>query len=57
MSCEGCAKAVRNVLSKTPGIESVEIDLVAQQVTTVGTASKEGIVAAISKTGKTVVAL
>lgn len=57
MTCEGCANAVRNVLQKTPGVESVDIDVASQQVTTTGTAAKATVMEAIAKTGKSVVYL
>jgi len=57
MTCGGCEKAVRAVLDKTKGVEKVDVDLTAQQVTVIGSASKESLIKAIKKTGKTVVAL
>jgi len=55
MTCKGCEKAVRAVLSKTEGVQSVDIDLQAQQVTVTGTASKDTLITVIRKTGKKVV--
>lgn len=52
MTCGGCSKAVDAVLKKTPGVDSVSIDLPAKKVTVEGSATKEEILAAIAKTGK-----
>ena len=57
MTCAGCAKAVRSVLEKTPGVDGVAIDVATQQVIVTGTASKQSVMDAISKTGKSVVHL
>ncbi|PRP79942.1 hypothetical protein PROFUN_05918 [Planoprotostelium fungivorum] len=51
MTCGGCSKAVDAVLKKTPGVDSVSIDLPAKKVTVEGSATKEEILAAIAKTG------
>ena len=39
MSCEGCAKAVRAILSKTEGVQGVDIDVPTQKVVVTGDAS------------------
>ena len=52
MTCGGCEKAVRAVLSKTEGVEGVDVDLEAKRVAVTGTATKELLLARISKTGK-----
>ena len=57
MTCGGCEKAVRAVLNSTKGVQSVDIDLPSQQVEVLGTCSKEEVLSAIQKTGKTVVFL
>jgi len=57
MTCAGCAKAVQSVLEKTPGVDGVAIDVGAQQVTVTGSATKQSVMDAISKTGKSVVYL
>jgi copper chaperone len=57
MTCGGCEKAVRGVLQKTSGVESVNIDMLTKQVTVTGTATKEQCLEAIKKTGKKVVAV
>ena len=51
MDCGGCSKAVNAVLTKTPGVESVKIDMGAQTVTVVGSASQQTILEQIKKTG------
>ena len=52
MTCGGCEKAVRAVLSKTPGVTSVDVDLPAKKVFVKGTATKELLLERIQKTGK-----
>lgn len=54
MTCGGCEKAVRAVLSHVPGISNVTIDLSTKLVTMTGTATAEQCKAALSKTGKSV---
>jgi copper chaperone len=52
MTCGGCEKAVRAVLSKTEGVTGVEVDLPARKVCVTGTASKELLLERLAKTGK-----
>jgi len=52
MTCGGCSKAVNSVLTKTPGVSKVDIDLPAKKVVVEGTATKETIEGALQKTGK-----
>ncbi|ELR24063.1 copper chaperone Atox1, putative [Acanthamoeba castellanii str. Neff] len=52
MTCEGCAKAVRTLVGKVPGVEEVNIDVAKKQVLVKGTASSDALLAAIKKTGK-----
>lgn len=52
MTCGGCEKAVRAVVSKTPGVSSLDVDLEAKRVKVTGTATKELLLERISKTGK-----
>lgn len=52
MTCSGCSKAVNSVLTKTPGVEKVTIDLENKLVTVEGTADQATLLAAIQKTGK-----
>lgn len=52
MTCGGCEKAVRAVLSKTPGVESVTVDLPAQKVCVGGTVTKDVLLERLGKTGK-----
>jgi len=54
MTCEGCKKSVNAVLTKTPGVEKVDIDLAAQTVVVEGTATQEECLKSIQKTGKKV---
>ena len=54
MTCGGCEKAVRTVLSHLAGVKTVDIDLGAKLVTVSGTATKEECLAALKKTGKSV---
>lgn len=39
MTCDGCARAVRAILSKTEGVQNVDIDVAAQKVVVTGSAS------------------
>ena len=57
MTCGGGEKAVRAVLNNTKGVQAIDIDLPSQQVAVSGTCSKEEVLSAIQKTGKTVVFL
>ena len=41
MTCEGCANAVKRVLGKQAGVESVETDVAAKLVTVRGGAARE----------------
>ncbi|XP_066318540.1 copper transport protein ATX1-like isoform X2 [Miscanthus floridulus] len=52
MSCEGCAGAVRRVLSKMEGIETFDIDLKEQKVTVKGNVKPEDVFQTVSKSGK-----
>ena len=55
MTCGGCEKAVTSVLTATAGVESVTVDLPTQHVVVTGTSARSDLLAAIAKTGKTVV--
>lgn len=52
MSCEGCAGAVRRVLTKMEGVETFDIDLKEQKVTVKGNVKPEDVFQTVSKTGK-----
>ncbi|PAN06295.1 hypothetical protein PAHAL_1G253100 [Panicum hallii] len=52
MSCEGCAGAVRRVLSKMEGVETFDIDLKEQKVTVKGNVKPEDVFQTVSKSGK-----
>lgn len=52
MTCGGCEKAVRAVLSKTEGVTGVAVDLAAKRVCVTGSASKELLLERLAKTGK-----
>lgn len=53
MPCEGCVGAVRRVLTKVPGVESVDISLQDQKVVVKGSQlSADALVATVQKTGK-----
>jgi copper chaperone CopZ len=54
MTCGGCEKAVRSVLSNLTGVKSVTIDMSSKEVSVTGTASKEECMSAIAKIGKSV---
>nr|CAB3449925.1 unnamed protein product [Digitaria exilis] len=52
MSCEGCAGAVRRVLTKMEGVETFDIDLKEQKVTVKGNVKPEDVFQTVSKSGK-----
>lgn len=52
MTCVGCANAVRGVLSKIDGVNSIDIDVPTQKVVVTGSAPTDVLLAAIKKTGK-----
>ncbi|CAN6244537.1 unnamed protein product [Urochloa humidicola] len=52
MSCEGCAGAVRRLLSKMEGVETFDIDLKEQKVTVKGNVKPEDVFQTVSKSGK-----
>ncbi|XAR64950.1 hypothetical protein NMG60_11008856 [Bertholletia excelsa] len=52
MSCQGCVGAVKRVLDKMEGVESVDIDLKEQKVTVKGNVQPEEVLQTVSKTGK-----
>ncbi|XP_006647337.1 copper transport protein ATX1 [Oryza brachyantha] len=52
MSCQGCAGAVKRVLTKMEGVETFDIDLEQQKVTVKGNVKPEDVFQTVSKTGK-----
>ncbi|KAL5213448.1 hypothetical protein ABZP36_024295 [Zizania latifolia] len=52
MSCQGCAGAVRRVLTKMEGVETFDIDMEEQKVTVKGNVKPEDVFQTVSKTGK-----
>jgi len=52
MTCGGCERAVNSVLTKTPGVEKVTIDLPNKIVFVQGTASQDAVEGALKKTNK-----
>ncbi|KAG9455045.1 hypothetical protein H6P81_007949 [Aristolochia fimbriata] len=52
MSCEGCAGAVRRVLTKMEGVDTFDIDMKEQKVTVKGNVQPEAVLQTVSKTGK-----
>lgn len=52
MTCNGCANAVRGVLSKLDGVQSIEIDVPTQKVVVTGSTPADVLLATIKKTGK-----
>jgi copper chaperone CopZ len=51
MTCEGCAGAVRRVLTRVPGVSKAEIDLAGGRATVEGTAPVSDLVAAVEAAG------
>jgi len=54
MTCSGCSGAVNRVLTKTPGVESIDISLEKQEVRVKGSAPYDMVLEKIKKTGKKV---
>jgi len=53
MTCGGCSKAVNSVLTKTEGVEKVDINMEKQLVTvTAKGTTQDNVLKAIMKTGK-----
>ncbi|XP_078048602.1 copper transport protein ATOX1 homolog [Augochlora pura] len=52
MECDGCSKAVRNVLSKKEGIDNIQIDLADKKLLVTTTLSSDEILNVIKPTGK-----
>ncbi|KAG8070887.1 hypothetical protein GUJ93_ZPchr0006g41131 [Zizania palustris] len=52
MSCQGCAGAVRRVLTKMEGVETFDINMEEQKVTVKGNVKPEDVFQTVSKTGK-----
>ncbi|KAK9817325.1 hypothetical protein WJX74_004421 [Apatococcus lobatus] len=52
MTCGGCEAAVRKVLGKLDGVQSVDVDLPSQKVLVKGDVTPEAVVSQVSKTGK-----
>lgn len=53
MMCEACEKNIRGALDKVQGVESVDVDLAAKQVTVKGNVEPEQVKAAIAEAGYT----
>ena len=51
MTCDGCASAVKRVLSRVPGTMTVEVDLVSGAASVAGTADAPALVAAVVAAG------
>ena len=51
MTCDGCSNAVKRVLGKVPGVESVVTDVPAKSVVVTGTAAPAELLAALQKWG------
>ncbi|CAO3639976.1 unnamed protein product [Cunninghamella blakesleeana] len=54
MSCSGCSNAVNKALTRLGGIDKIDIDLEKQTVVVETELSRETVLEAIKKTGKTV---
>jgi len=52
MMCGGCEAAVRRVLDKLDGVESVDINRDTNKVTVTGNVTPEKVFETVSKTGK-----
>ena len=52
MPCGGCSAAVKRVLDKLEGVQSVDIDMEKQKVTVTGDVDKQTVFEKVSKTGK-----
>uniref|UniRef100_A0A7C9DG96 HMA domain-containing protein n=1 Tax=Opuntia streptacantha TaxID=393608 RepID=A0A7C9DG96_OPUST len=54
MDCEGCARKMKNVLSRLKGVKSVDVDLKQQKVTVTGVMEAKKVLAAAQATKKKV---
>ncbi|TMW84543.1 hypothetical protein EJD97_024956 [Solanum chilense] len=52
MDCEGCARKVKNALSKVKGAKSVDVDLKQQKATVTGFVEPKKVLKAAKSTGK-----
>ncbi|XP_033342004.2 antioxidant 1 copper chaperone [Megalopta genalis] len=52
MECDGCSKAIRNVLAKKEGIDNIQIDLAGKKLLVTTTLSSDEILNVIKPTGK-----
>ncbi|XP_042385967.1 copper transport protein ATX1-like [Zingiber officinale] len=52
MSCQGCAGAVRRLLTSMEGVESFDVDLQEQKVTVKGNVTPEVVFQTVSRSGK-----
>ncbi|XP_077867031.1 copper transport protein ATOX1 homolog [Saccoglossus kowalevskii] len=52
MACEGCSGAVTKVLTRSPGVESVKIDMENQKVLVSSSLPSDEVLTIIKKTGK-----
>ncbi|WP_290536476.1 heavy metal translocating P-type ATPase [Alcanivorax sp.] len=50
-SCQGCVRKIRQALDPVPGVNDVQVDLDAQQVTVTGSADSTDVQAALAKAG------
>jgi copper chaperone len=51
MTCEGCSNAVKRILGKIEGVQSVETDVAAKLVSVKGTAAPDVLLTALQKWG------
>lgn len=51
MTCSGCVAAVTRVLSRVPGVASVEVDLASARAAVAGTADPQDLLHAVAAAG------
>jgi len=51
MTCNGCAAAVTRVLSRVPGVASVEVDLAGARAAVAGSADPQDLIRAVAAAG------
>jgi Copper chaperone len=49
--CDGCANAIKNALRKVDGLTDVGVDVASKQVTVVGDAPADLVIAALDRAG------
>lgn len=51
ITCGGCANAIKNAFGRVEGVEQVDVDVAAKQVTVRGTVNKDRVLDVLDKAG------